>query len=189
MLPASGLPPERPEPPLPPDSPSPATGWPSSFDPPPSLVAPGWSGVPPSLAPPLDVLPPAPEPEPPPEPAPEPKAKVKAAHTPEEVKAKAARKQHKLSVDVPQKFTARVTSSDWRRFPGMPDVLINRHGTAMQHHTSRRRGEYYKILALKFRNGRALWVHWKDGVRTYIPVFRAMYDTGHWKRSSRDGAG
>jgi len=106
--------------------------------------------------------------------------------------AKAARKQHKLSVDIPSKFTARVASSDWRRFPGMPDILVNRDGTAVQHQVSRRRGEYYKILALKFHYGKPLWVHWKDGIRTYIPVLRAMYETGFWKRPSqpsRDDAG
>lgn len=123
------------------------------------------------------------EPEPPPVAAEEPKPVASPAiaskpkTTPEE---RAANKAHKLSAEMPSSVTL-VPGRGWRRYPGMPEILINKHQIAVVQKQSRRLGVHYVLVPRYGFKGREAWHYWKKGKRTVIFVKRAMYECGFWK--------
>jgi hypothetical protein len=136
---------------------------------------------------PLVAEPPAPEPEPA-KPASEPEPplpKVKRATVSDEVRAE--RKAHKLVEDVPATMNLAI-AGEWRRYPGMPEVLINVNQVAVVQKTSRRRGTFYRLLPRTAWQGREFWRHSKRGKKIVIPIKRAMFEVGFWTRrkSCRD---
>jgi hypothetical protein len=101
-----------------------------------------------------------------------------------EAKAKAERKKHKLGDEVPTPL-ALYAPAEWRRYPGMPDILIHRDQIAVVQRVSRRRGVYFKTLPRRSFQKKDFWRHFKDGKRTLISVKRAMYECGFWQRKTK----
>jgi hypothetical protein len=115
-------------------------------------------------------------------------AKPEAAHKPQatpEEKAKAARKKHKLSVDVGAPWSR--ISKDWRRYPGMPDLIVCKNFVGIQQRTSRRHGTRYELVPFGFFNKMPRWQVSKRSKRTNVPAWRVMYDCGFWKKPDIPG--
>lgn len=89
-------------------------------------------------------------------------------------------KEHKLKPAVIPPAITLEFSDDWRQHPGMPDLFIHRGQFAIQQRASRRKGIYWKPVARQSHRGRDYFVHWKRNKRVMIPVYRAMYECGHW---------
>jgi hypothetical protein len=116
-----------------------------------------------------------------PVPEPKPATAVKPKATPEE---RAANKAHKLAAEMPSSITL-VPGRGWRRYPGMPEILISKHQIAIVQKQSRRLGVHYVPVPRYGFKGREAWHYWKKGKRAVINVKRAMYECGFWKQKAK----
>jgi hypothetical protein len=100
---------------------------------------------------------------------------------PVKVDKRRAFKEHKLKPAGVIPATLSLTFSDeWRQHPGMPDLFIHRSQFAVQQKASRRKGIYWKPVTRHSFQGKDFFIHWKRNKRVKIPVYRAMYECGHW---------
>jgi hypothetical protein len=145
-----------------------------------------------------EVVYPTPKPEPPPEPKPEviatPEKKaavasVKPRQMPEELEAKAARKAHKLGVEVPQPLMLYTPAGYWRSYPGMAGMLVSRNKDAVMRRFSRRRGDYFAPVPKRSFKQREFWHLKKAGKRVVISVAKAMYECGFWQKKAKPSPG